>query len=85
MPEEQHGCLQGKGIHTALIPNLAFIEANLSNNANVENYRYVGGLICPRPLTTWPGNTALLPGKEWVSLKILAPQLPMLGDNKDDG
>ena len=43
MPEEQHGCLQGKGIHTALIPNLAAVEANLSNNANADNYRYVGG------------------------------------------
>ena len=62
MPEEQHGCLQGKGIHTALIPNLAAIEANLSNPDQAEDYRFVGGADLSKAFDrlAWKHSTAAM-------------------------
>ena len=62
MPEEQHGCLQGKGIHTALIPNLAAVEANLSNSDQAEDYRFVGGADLSKAFDrlAWQYSTAAM-------------------------
>ena len=62
MPEEQHGCLQGKGIHTALIPNLAAIEANLRNTDQAEDYRFVGGADLSKAFDrlAWKHSTAAM-------------------------
>jgi len=62
MPEEQHGCLQGKGIHTALIPNLAAIEANLRITDQAEDYRFVGGADLSKAFDrlAWKHSTAAM-------------------------